>query len=456
MLFLALFLGSIPFSVPNARVVRDVLDVANFIGDCLLPFHAAALTASLILIVSSRQGKDHMLLGIGVRRIAVFVYLICTTVLYAMLLCDAAPGFAVEMICVLAGAATMPIVAEWIRMYRLDVRDILFYGALCCAISILIGWVPVLLPPIGYAVFNCICAITGCAPLLREREIVVAKPVVQTHGSLRDFFSILWMPFAGLLVCVFLSGLCEFSIDGVTLRSEFISGLIASFIALAVCLMPHEKPLVMVVDFLVVPMLIALVIVLGSFRSGAVPFFVGAATVFSPLMFVSLFALSSLAAAVATGEFEPGFILGVSFGAVNLATLMGIIAGLLTADTIVGPFAFVMVYVYFGIAIMNIGYVAWRQISRSGHDDAADTEPERDALSESAEETWQRQIDLLSERHGLTDREHELLGYMSRGYGSVYISKALFISDNTARTHIRNIYRKLGVHSREELIALFN
>lgn len=32
--------------------------------------------------------------------------------------------------------------------------------------------------------------------------------------------------------------------------------------------------------------------------------------------------------------------------------------------------------------------------------------------------------------------------------------KTLLVSVNTAKTHIRNIYAKLGVHSQQELIAL--
>ena len=62
----------------------------------------------------------------------------------------------------------------------------------------------------------------------------------------------------------------------------------------------------------------------------------------------------------------------------------------------------------------------------------------------------------MADKHALTKREHEILQYLSLGYGSVYISKTLFISDNTARTHIRNIYRKLDVSSREELLSLVN
>ena len=62
----------------------------------------------------------------------------------------------------------------------------------------------------------------------------------------------------------------------------------------------------------------------------------------------------------------------------------------------------------------------------------------------------------LANGYALTKREREILQYLSLGYGSVYISKTLFISDNTARTHIRNIYRKLDVSSREELLSLVN
>ena len=68
----------------------------------------------------------------------------------------------------------------------------------------------------------------------------------------------------------------------------------------------------------------------------------------------------------------------------------------------------------------------------------------------------QPRIEELAQRGSLTAREREILGYLSYGHGSAFIAKSLFITDNTARTHIRNIYRKLGLSSREELLALFN
>ena len=40
------------------------------------------------------------------------------------------------------------------------------------------------------------------------------------------------------------------------------------------------------------------------------------------------------------------------------------------------------------------------------------------------------------------------------GRGSDYIADKLQVSWNTARTHTHNVYVKLGVHSRQELIDL--
>ena len=65
-------------------------------------------------------------------------------------------------------------------------------------------------------------------------------------------------------------------------------------------------------------------------------------------------------------------------------------------------------------------------------------------------------MDELVRDYGLTAREREVCEYLWHGYNSGHIAKALLISGNTARTHIRNIYRKLGVSSREELLALFS
>lgn len=57
--------------------------------------------------------------------------------------------------------------------------------------------------------------------------------------------------------------------------------------------------------------------------------------------------------------------------------------------------------------------------------------------------------------HGrLTPREQDVLVALARGRSAQYIADTFVVSKETARTHIRHIYQKLAVHSREELMDL--
>ena len=56
----------------------------------------------------------------------------------------------------------------------------------------------------------------------------------------------------------------------------------------------------------------------------------------------------------------------------------------------------------------------------------------------------------------LTNREKEVLDLLIKGYPSEVICSTLFISTNTLKRHIQNIYNKLNVHSRAELFKLLH
>ncbi len=60
----------------------------------------------------------------------------------------------------------------------------------------------------------------------------------------------------------------------------------------------------------------------------------------------------------------------------------------------------------------------------------------------------------LSERYSLSKREEEAFRYLAMGRSSNYIAEQMTLSWNTVRTHTHNVYVKLNVHSRQELIDL--
>ena len=60
----------------------------------------------------------------------------------------------------------------------------------------------------------------------------------------------------------------------------------------------------------------------------------------------------------------------------------------------------------------------------------------------------------LAREHELTPREVEVFDLLARGRSIPYVRDALFISKETAATHAKHVYAKLGVHSRQELIDL--
>lgn len=55
---------------------------------------------------------------------------------------------------------------------------------------------------------------------------------------------------------------------------------------------------------------------------------------------------------------------------------------------------------------------------------------------------------------GLSPREIEVIDLLIKGNSVAAISRKLFISENTTRGHTKSIYKKLGIHSRQELVDM--
>ena len=52
---------------------------------------------------------------------------------------------------------------------------------------------------------------------------------------------------------------------------------------------------------------------------------------------------------------------------------------------------------------------------------------------------------------GFTDREREVTELVASGLTNAEIGRRIFVSESTAKFHVRNVMRKLDVHSRAEV-----
>lgn len=106
--------------------------------------------------------------------------------------------------------------------------------------------------------------------------------------------------------------------------------------------------------------------------------------------------------------------------------------------------------------------VAEHPVHAAGSDDdgasagtSADASDEVDVNDEAEASDEVSLITMLARDYDLTAREQEIATMLARGRNGTYIQERLVISRNTVKTHTRHIYAKLGIHSQQELIDLF-
>lgn len=86
----------------------------------------------------------------------------------------------------------------------------------------------------------------------------------------------------------------------------------------------------------------------------------------------------------------------------------------------------------------------------------ADGSPGGAAAGERRSGPYRMRCDAVAEHYGLSPRERDVFDLLVRGRSIDYIAQNLTISFNTAKSHIRHIYVKTDVHSRQELIDLID
>lgn len=73
-----------------------------------------------------------------------------------------------------------------------------------------------------------------------------------------------------------------------------------------------------------------------------------------------------------------------------------------------------------------------------------------------AEESVEKMLEGAAEKYSLTEREYQVMVLAYNGYTNPEIAEELFISRNTVKIHMHNIFVKLGISTRTELIHFIN
>lgn len=76
--------------------------------------------------------------------------------------------------------------------------------------------------------------------------------------------------------------------------------------------------------------------------------------------------------------------------------------------------------------------------------------PMSDRIARKVVQAFQQMGKSFRETENLTQRESEILSYVAKGFQDKEIAEKFFLSSETVRTHLRNIYKKLHVRSRTE------
>lgn len=140
----------------------------------------------------------------------------------------------------------------------------------------------------------------------------------------------------------------------------------------------------------------------------------------------------------------------LSVGLLNGAVQMGVLFGNVTGSACMGLGGVDSAEAFGSVLICLVAFAGIVAPQR----EPIEARPPAVASPDALERSLSRGCELLQEKFSLSDRETEIAFLLARGYSRPYIREKLFISKNTVATHIRHIYGKLGIHSKEELIDL--
>lgn len=188
---------------------------------------------------------------------------------------------------------------------------------------------------------------------------------------------------------------------------------------------------------------------------------VAAAAALAGFILLDLISLIFTIDLIRTFDLRSGIIIGVNRGMEYAAFAVGILAGYVMwgAYGVMPEFSYAMAFV--SVLVSFAAALFLLDVKDVWTADYYAPAPAYGALEEEQEPEvvrtrgrWRSACDAVCEEYGLSPREREIFPSIAKGRNAEYIQNAFVISGHTAKMHISNIYRKLGVHSLQELLDI--
>ena len=138
---------------------------------------------------------------------------------------------------------------------------------------------------------------------------------------------------------------------------------------------------------------------------------------------------------------------GLSSGFVHVFLFLGLLSGLGNVSPYGSDFARYAVFAAVLVYVFLIVFLISRKRANARKDGSG-------IVFIGTERDFSLMCDAIAETHGLSQREREVMRLLMLGLSIDDIASDLGIAASTVRTHNKNIYKKLGVHTRAELLGL--
>lgn len=388
----------------------------------------------------------------------------------------------------------------WGRVYKgADPRTALALIAGAGLTTALLGWALSALPPVPtlilFALASCAAALLPSVigmlepageAIVGEPAATGAAPRVSTRERLASFASVAAPALIGLTAFAFIMGtMRELIVETYVIHLATLAA--DSLILGAFALVRTRRSLVQAAYRSLIPALAVTLLAVTNITAtlfGGLPIDM----VMIQLLYTlaALLTLSTFGAIAHANEFASDLVFSVALGLFCLAS----VTGLKSAEFMTEEIVWVCITVITTVYAFSMALLAAIRSGRAASDRIEDAMEFEGPLGEEAgkseratsvtagrapglgvgrklghvsaatapavdiEDLIRQRCEKLTSDYGLTAREAEVLGILAQGHASGYISEALYISPNTVRTHVHNIYRKLGVSSREEVLTL--